>query len=179
MNTPARKHRSFPWRRLLLLIIVAVFAVRAIWRAPRRTWSLKDSAQPSRIPATLDPAPTYAEEIRHVILISIDTLRADHLGCYGYSRDTSPNIDALAAESVLFNHALAPVPITLPSHCSMLTGTTPLYHKVHDNIGFRLSDSNTTLAEILKKKRLCHRSDRRRLSPGRAVRPGPGIRYLQ
>ncbi len=61
----------------------------------------------------------------HILLISIDTLRADHLGCYGYQRDTSPLIDALAGESVRFATALAPAPWTLPSHAAMLSGMHP------------------------------------------------------
>lgn len=89
-------------------------------------------------------------DIQRVILISLDTLRADHLGCYGYSRETSPNLDALAAESIVFNHALSPMPATLPAHSSMMTGTNPYYHQVHDNVNSPLAASNTTLAEILK-----------------------------
>ncbi len=92
----------------------------------------------------------FPKEIRNVVLISIDTCRADYLSCYGYSRKTTPNIDAVAAEAVLFNHAVAPVPLTLPSHGSMLTGTIPPYHGVHHNIDYRLDESNVTLAEILK-----------------------------
>ena len=150
MNPVARKNRPFPWRRALLLIVVSAFIVRGFCRVPRRTWSLSDAAETSRVPTALDPAATYSQDIRRVILISIDTLRADHLGCYGYSRNTSPNLDALAAQGVRFNHALSPVPITLPAHCSMLTGTTPLHHQVHDNVGFQLSDSATTIAEMLQ-----------------------------
>ena len=150
MSRSANRNRVLPWRRYLLAIIVCVVVVRTVWRLPRRTWSLEDSSQASGIAAALDPAAGSAKDIRHVILISIDTLRADHLGCYGYSRNTSPNIDALAAQSVLFNHAVAPVPITLPSHCSMLTGTIPPHHNVRDNIGYQLSNSSVTLAEILK-----------------------------
>ena len=89
--------------------------------------------------------------IRNVLLISIDTLRADHLSCYGYSAPTTPNIDALAGEGVLFENVIAPVPLTLPSHCSMLTGTNPTYHGVHDNLMYRLDDeSNVTLAELAR-----------------------------
>ena len=150
MTNGSQKNKRLRWRTFLLLIILCSFIVRGIWRTPRKTWSLSDSTEASRMPATLDPGATDGDEIHRVILISIDTLRADHLGCYGYSRNTSPNIDALATQSVLFNHAVAPVPITLPSHCSMLTGATPLHHKVHDNVGFQLADSSTTLAEILK-----------------------------
>ena len=61
----------------------------------------------------------------NVILITIDTLRADRLGCYGYSRGATPNIDRLASTGVLFQEAIAQVPVTLPSHVSLLTGTFP------------------------------------------------------
>jgi arylsulfatase A-like enzyme len=89
-------------------------------------------------------------KIRNVLLISIDTCRADHLSCYGYKKKTTPNIDAIAAEGILFENVVAPTPLTLPSHSSMLTGTIPIYHGVHDNIAYRLAESNITLAEILK-----------------------------
>jgi arylsulfatase A-like enzyme len=64
----------------------------------------------------------------NILLVSIDTLRADHLGCYGYGRDTSPNLDELAGEGVLFRQAIAPSTWTLPSHASMLTGLYPHKH---------------------------------------------------
>ncbi|UCC22344.1 MAG: sulfatase-like hydrolase/transferase [Planctomycetota bacterium] len=87
---------------------------------------------------------------RRIILISIDTCRADYLSCYGYPRRTTPNIDAIANEGILFENALAPIPLTLPAHCSMLTGTYPLHHGVHDNLGNTLAEFNTTVAEILR-----------------------------
>ena len=89
-------------------------------------------------------------EIRNVLFISIDTCRADHLSCYGFDRETTPNIDNIARRGVLFENAVSPVPITLPAHCSMLTGTIPPYHGVHKNASFKLDDSNITLAEILR-----------------------------
>ena len=61
----------------------------------------------------------------NLLLISIDTLRADHLGVYGYERDTSPNLDAFAARSVRYAEAVAPAPWTLPSHVAMLSGRHP------------------------------------------------------
>ncbi|MGB5341942.1 MAG: sulfatase, partial [Thermoanaerobaculia bacterium] len=67
-----------------------------------------------------------------MILISLDTLRADHLGCYGYERDTSPNLDKLAASGCLFTTASAPSNWTLPSHASMLTGLDPITHGALD-----------------------------------------------
>jgi len=86
---------------------------------------------------------------RHVILISIDTLRADHLGCYGYDGRVSPTIDRLAAEGIRFANAVSPVPQTLPAHASMLTGLIPLRHGVHHNEGY-VTDANRMLAEMLR-----------------------------
>ena len=86
----------------------------------------------------------------NVVLISIDTLRADHLGVYGYSFPTSPHIDAFAKDSMTFDHCLTPVPITLPSHTSMLTGLYPPHHSVRDNGTFSAPDDFPTLATILK-----------------------------
>ncbi len=94
--------------------------------------------------------PSSEQEIRRVLLISIDTCRADYLSCYGYGRETTPNIDAVAREATVFNRVVAPVPLTLPSHSSMLTGAIPPYHGVHHNIGYRLGKSNVTIAEILQ-----------------------------
>jgi choline-sulfatase len=82
-----------------------------------------------------------------VVLITIDTLRADHVGCYGYRRGATPAIDALAKQSAKFGHAFAPVPLTLPSHAALLTGTYPFYNGVRDQPGFRLPDDIPTLAE--------------------------------
>src|SRR5262245_20957245 len=67
-----------------------------------------------------------------VILISLDTLRADHMGVYGYERPTTPNLDRLASESIVFEHAFAPAVWTLISHMSMLTGAYPNQHGVLD-----------------------------------------------
>jgi arylsulfatase A-like enzyme len=91
-----------------------------------------------------------APKIRHIVLISMDTTRADYLSCYGYQHKTTPNIDAVAAEAVRFEQAIAPIPLTLPSHSTMLTGTIPPYHGIHDNLNYMLADSNLTLAEMLK-----------------------------
>ncbi|UCE27474.1 MAG: sulfatase-like hydrolase/transferase [Candidatus Coatesbacteria bacterium] len=73
------------------------------------------------------------EERLNIILISIDTLRADALGCYGGEIAETPNIDGLAAGGVLFTECKTPTPLTLPSHTTMLTGTYPPYHGVHIN----------------------------------------------
>jgi len=86
----------------------------------------------------------------NVILVSIDTTRADHLGCYGHPLLKTPNIDRLAAEGVRFEQCIVAAPVTLPSHASMLTGVYPFVHKVRDNGTFRLHADNQTLAEILR-----------------------------
>lgn len=96
------------------------------------------------------PGTTYSTEIRHVLLISMDTTRADVLGCYGFKHDTTPSIDALAREGILFENTYAPTPLTLPSHSTLLTGTIPPFHGAHDNQTYRCDESNVTLAEILK-----------------------------
>src|SRR5919197_3435575 len=68
----------------------------------------------------------------NVLLVTIDTLRADHLGCYGYRQIKTPNIDSLAADGIRFEKAFTPVPITLPAHAALLTGTYPPYNGMHD-----------------------------------------------
>jgi len=87
----------------------------------------------------------------NIVLITIDTVRADRVGCYGYRQAHTPNLDALAREGVLFQTAVASVPLTLPSHCSILTGTYPTLHGVRDNLGYNLGDSPPTLADLLKR----------------------------
>lgn len=87
----------------------------------------------------------------NILLLTIDTLRPDHLGCYGYKSINTPNIDTLAQNGVLFTNAYSPAPITLPSHASIMTGQYPIRHGVHDNGIFLLTNSAVTLAEILKK----------------------------
>ena len=85
----------------------------------------------------------------NVLLVSVDTLRADHLGCYGHRRVETPVIDALATGGVRFAQAVAPVPLTLPSHSTMLTGLNPVRHGVRNNGTFKLQDDVLTLAEAL------------------------------
>ncbi len=86
-----------------------------------------------------------------VVLISIDTLRSDHLPAYGYRGVATPNIDALRADSILYERAYSQVPLTLPSHTSILTGMLPGDHGVRDNIGFRLDTKIPTVQELLRK----------------------------
>jgi len=89
------------------------------------------------------------QNTKNVILISLDTLRPDHLGCYGYSRDTSPNIDALAKDSALFWNTFATSPWTLPSHVSLFTSLNCINHQVYQG-NQTMDPSILTLAEILR-----------------------------
>lgn len=87
----------------------------------------------------------------NVLIVTFDTTRADHIGAYGNPNKPSPTIDGLAAEGTLFEYARSTVPITLPSHSTIMTGKYPPGHGVRDNGLFVLDDgSNLTLAEILK-----------------------------
>jgi len=84
----------------------------------------------------------------NLLIITVDTLRADRLGCYGSDQTRTPGIDALATEGTLFTNSFSSIPITLPSHCSILTGLYPRTHQVLSH-GYRLDDRHTTLAEML------------------------------
>jgi arylsulfatase A-like enzyme/Tfp pilus assembly protein PilF len=86
----------------------------------------------------------------NVVVVTLDTLRADRLGCYGFRGVETPNIDAVASEGVLFEQATSTAPMTLPSHASIFTGLIPPHHGVRDNGGFFVEETATTLAERLK-----------------------------
>lgn len=87
-----------------------------------------------------------------LLLISIDTCRPDHLGCYGYEEIETPRIDDLAAAGTRFARALATAPITLPSHASLLTAEYPYHHRVRNNATYRLPEGALTLAEWVKRE---------------------------
>jgi arylsulfatase A-like enzyme/tetratricopeptide (TPR) repeat protein len=116
-----------------LLVIVAAAAVFLFFLKPSKT-------------------PITRDEKLSVLLITLDTTRADRLGCYGYAKAKTPNLDALAQNGILFANAYAQVPLTLPSHCSIMTGLYPLSHNVHNNGGYALAPDKVTLAKILKDK---------------------------
>ena len=97
-------------------------------------------------------APAFAAPVGgpNVVLITIDTLRADHIGCYGYGQIRTPNIDALAADGARFERAYTAVPVTLPSHTVMFTGTYPMLSGMHDFAANKLNPTQPTLASVLK-----------------------------
>ncbi|HET7295168.1 MAG TPA: sulfatase-like hydrolase/transferase [Vicinamibacteria bacterium] len=85
-----------------------------------------------------------------ILLVSIDTLRADHIGCYGAKGVETPSLDALAAQGVLFERALTPVPITLAAHATLFTSWFPHRHGVRDNGLYRLPPDPPTMAALLQ-----------------------------
>ncbi len=87
-----------------------------------------------------------------VFIISVDTLRADHLPAYGYTKGSTPAIDAFRRDAILFEQIYSQVPLTLPSHSTILTGEPPYIHGVRNNLGYSLAASHPTLATILKSK---------------------------
>jgi arylsulfatase A-like enzyme len=103
----------------------------------------------SRLPgASSDPAPVTS--VRNVILITMDTTRADALGAYGQVLPATPRIDRMASEGLRFAQVVTSSPSTLPSHSTILTGKQPYAHGVRSNTGYVLADDNLTLAEALQ-----------------------------
>ena len=97
-----------------------------------------------------DSGPATAAPSRpNIVLITLDTTRADRLGSYGYAAAATPHLDRLAAAGVRFERALSPVPLTLPSHASILTGRYPFAHGVRNNGHFVLPEDVPTLATLL------------------------------
>lgn len=91
----------------------------------------------------------HAPQGKNVVLIVVDTLRADHLGCYGYERNNSPNIDGLATEGMLFRNCMSQSSWTLPSIATIMTSVYPTVHQAIDK-GKRIPDEFVTLAEVFK-----------------------------
>ncbi len=125
-------------------------------RAPRRiSWKplLAGAGLAAAAVAGLRFLPRFVPEAHrplNVILVTADTLRADRLPAYGYDKVETPNLDRLAASGVVFEQATTVVPLTLPAHSTMFTGTYPMHHGVRDNGGYYLGQDQVTLAETLK-----------------------------
>ncbi|MCK4835885.1 MAG: sulfatase-like hydrolase/transferase [Candidatus Aminicenantes bacterium] len=89
----------------------------------------------------------------NILIITLDTTRADTIGCYGNRKVKTPNLDRLGKQGIRFVNCFSPVPLTLPSHCTVFTGKYPLGHGVRNNGTFYLKDDEKTLAEIFKAKK--------------------------
>lgn len=88
----------------------------------------------------------------NVLFLTLDTTRADKLGCYGEPQAATPNLDRLAAGGVRFDQVMAPVPLTLPAHATIFTSTVPPAHGVRDNGGYTLDTRHPTLASVLRRR---------------------------
>jgi arylsulfatase A-like enzyme/Tfp pilus assembly protein PilF len=127
---------------LLVAFVVSLTACGA--EQPGATGRSAPASAPGSEVATLRAARPF-----NIVVITLDTTRADHIGAYGSEVET-PAIDALAADGIVFEQAYSPVPLTLPAHTSLFTGLYPFDHGVRDNIGFAVPDRLTTLAEVLR-----------------------------
>src|SRR5215471_2384890 len=101
--------------------------------------------------ASRAPASKATPSVRNVVLMTIDTLRADHVGVYGYSAARTPTLDALARDGVRFERAFATAPITLASHASLLTGRYPPGHGARHN-GIRVDSSTPSLGSVFARQ---------------------------
>jgi arylsulfatase A-like enzyme/Tfp pilus assembly protein PilF len=134
-------------KRALIVLAVAVAAFAAGWFMwPRRTVTSPLGEALGHLPSGV-----RVDDL-NLLLVTLDTTRADRIHAYGFQGIETPNLDRLAAEGVLFEQAVAPAPLTLPAHSSIFTGKFPPAHGVRDNGGFFLDDRETTLAERLRDK---------------------------
>ena len=106
-----------------------------------------EAPAPAPAPAAAPAAPTGPRP--NLVLLTLDTTRADHLGAYGHAGAETPTIDGLAREGLMFQRAYSVIPLTTPAHSSMMTGLYPTRHGIHNNGDAILPDELTTLAEVL------------------------------
>jgi arylsulfatase A-like enzyme/Flp pilus assembly protein TadD len=128
---PGQKHKLFIISGLFLVLVLL-----AVWYffGRQTSWYNREAVSSANI-----------------LLITLDTTRADHLGCYGYKDARTPNLDRLAREGIRFARAYCPAPLTLPSHTTILTGLEPFRHQVRNN-GHYLPADIKTVTEILKNR---------------------------
>jgi arylsulfatase A-like enzyme/Tfp pilus assembly protein PilF len=145
--SPAPQRRASTFSSRHLLIIAAALVIVAGLAGLYRFWPrhvVSAGTDFGRLPQGVDRSSL------NLIVITLDTTRADRLGAYGYPNAGTPNLDALAQDGVLFEHASTAAPITLPAHSSLFTGRFPPEHGVRDNGGYFLNDKEQTLAETLE-----------------------------
>ncbi len=156
---PPRKPRAW-WQYLFGISLLGAAAVSAVMRwVPAFHKPTPVSIQPREIKVlpelkAVDAIPVSPGELAgcNLLLVTFDTTRADRVGCYGNDSIETPSLDRLAREGVLCSRAIAPAPVTLPSHSSMLTGLYPSHHGVRANSWFSLAEGHTTLAEVLREQ---------------------------
>ena len=133
--------RPWLWSVALVLLGLGAWSVVRIWPVTAPT-----GVRLGRLPSGVRPGDL------NVLLVTLDTTRADRLGAYGFKAIETPNLDRIAHEGVLFEQAVTPAPLTLPAHSSIFTSKLPPAHGVRDNGGFFLDDRETTMAERLKSR---------------------------
>ncbi len=138
-TTPPRPNRKARWVRVLGLIVIAVVAVLAVKLLTERNPLGKVARAWTRL----------GVDKPNVVVVTLDTTRADHLGAYGYGGVRTPVLDGLARRGALFEQCASVVPLTLPSHCTIFTGVYPTFHGVRVNGNTALSEEQTTLAEVM------------------------------
>jgi arylsulfatase A-like enzyme/Tfp pilus assembly protein PilF len=134
-------------KHIVFIFIGVLAALFILYYSLMRPLSTKEAKYISDIKKLMRPLDV--SEL-NILFITLDTTRADRIGCYGYDKVETPNMDRLAGSGILFENATCQVPLTLPSHSSIFTGTYPFYHGVRDNGGFYLEPDKITLAEVLK-----------------------------
>ncbi len=132
--------------RMVLLAVMVLAAGLGVWQS-WDVWFKHDPTRPAVLAELVHPG---AAAGYNVLLITLDTTRPDHLGCYGYTKIKTPAIDSLLEHGVRFDDAVASAPLTLPSHATMMTGLYPPRLGVRDNGSYRLAAEHRTMAEVLK-----------------------------
>jgi arylsulfatase A-like enzyme/tetratricopeptide (TPR) repeat protein len=144
-----RRVRFGSWRsRLAIAVFTAAIAVAVVGAWLRLGRPIVLTTPTGAVLGTL-PRGTSRSDL-NLLVITLDTTRADRLGAYGWPQSVTPELDRIAREGVLFEHAVTAAPLTLPAHSSLFTAKYPPHHGVRDNGGFFLDERETTLAERLK-----------------------------
>src|SRR5215204_2874863 len=135
-------------KRVLIVVVAAVLAAAgtAAWWVMPRPVKAVGGVDLGTLPAGV------SRDKLNLVIITLDTTRADRIGAYGSKEVETPAFDHLAREGVLFDQAVSVAPLTLPAHSSMFTGKFPPEHGVRDNGGFFLGPEQLTLAEVLKSR---------------------------
>ncbi|PWT91141.1 MAG: hypothetical protein C5B54_05880 [Acidobacteria bacterium] len=120
-------------KRILIVLAILLFIAWFLWQRKPTFETLRGNTR------------------YNVLIVTLDTTRADRIGAYGFTGIKTPNIDSLAANGILFEKCISPTPLTFPAHTSIFTGTYPLFHGVRDNAAFVVPQSLTTLAEVFRK----------------------------
>lgn len=142
---PGSRRRRLRWLALGLGLLTVLIGALLVLR-PGIRLGQGDAGGLGALPGGLTPGRL------NLVVVTLDTTRADRLGCYGSKDVLTPHFDRLAARGTLFEQAVSATPLTLPAHSSLFTGLLPGGHGVRDNGGFHLAEERLTLAEILRDK---------------------------